>query len=220
MLYDVLNNYHPKIKLTIKTNPQRFLDTQITHINGTIETQVHGKKTKLPIPWTSNVPDRYKRNSIKTELYRAKRISSNFTNEVTVIRNNFESPGYSKRFGNSILREFNTVEENGETDFIIAPWLFEEKKKVVFVEIPFYLKNEISSKQFIENFGKFTNNTFYVRIKWLTQKTKNLLRIKDKSLRQACKIYKGACSCGESHIGEMVRNTLEIMLITHHIGRC
>ena len=39
VLYDALNNYHPKIKLTIETNPQRFLDTEIIHINGTIETQ-------------------------------------------------------------------------------------------------------------------------------------------------------------------------------------
>ena len=44
MLYDTLSNYHPKIKLTTDTNPQRFLDTKITHINGTIETRVHYKK--------------------------------------------------------------------------------------------------------------------------------------------------------------------------------
>ena len=113
------------------------MDTEITHINGTIETRVHRKKTKLPIPWTSNIPKRYKRNSIKTELYRAKRISSNFTSEVTVIRNKFESAGYPKRFVNSIIREFNAVKENDESDFIIPPWLFEEKKKVVLVEIPF-----------------------------------------------------------------------------------
>ena len=129
MLYNAINNYHPKIKLTIETNPQRLLDTEITHINGTIETRVHRKKTKLPIPWTSNIPKRYKRNSIKTELYRAKRISSNFTSEVTVIRNKFESAGYPKRFVNSIIREFNAVKENNESDFIIPPWLFEGKEE-------------------------------------------------------------------------------------------
>ena len=60
MLYDALNNYHAKIKLTIETNSQRLLDTEIIHINGTIETKVQRKKTKLPIPWTSNIPKRYK----------------------------------------------------------------------------------------------------------------------------------------------------------------
>ena len=189
-------------------------------------------------PWTSNISKRYKRNSIKTELYRAKRISSNFTSEVAVIRNKFESAGYPKRFVNSIIREFNAVKENEESDFIIPPWLFEGKKKVVLVEIPFCLKNEISSKHFIKKFNKFTNNTFDVRIKWLTQKVKNLFRLKDKSLHQACKIYKGICSCVESYIGETVRNvegvgvsttiqqrcrihqnTLKIMSITCFIGR-
>ena len=140
------------------------MDTEITHINGTIETQVHRKKTKLPIPWTSSIPKRYKRNSIKTELYRAKRISSNFTSEVTVIRNKFESAGHPKRFVNSIIREFNAVKENDESDFIIPPWLFEGKKKVFLVEIPFCLKNEISSKHFIKKFNKFTNSTFDVRL--------------------------------------------------------
>ena len=206
VLYDALNNYHPKIKLTIETNPQRFSDTEIIHINGTIETKVHRKKTKLPIPWTSNISKRYKRNSIKTELYRAKRISSKFASEVTVIRNKFESAGYPKRFVNSIIREFNAVKENDESDFIIPPWLFEEKKKIVLVEIPFCLKNEILSKHFINKFDKLTNNTFDVRIKWLTQKVKNLFRVKDKSLHQACKIYKGVCSCGESYIGGTIRN--------------
>ena len=205
-LYDALNNYHPKIKLTIESNPQRLLDTEITHINGTKETRVHRKKTKSPIPWTSNIPKRYKINSIKTELYRAKPISSNFTSEVTVIRNKFKSAGYPKRFVNSIIREFNAVKENDEIDFIIPHWLFEEKKKVVLVEIQFCLKNELSSKHFTKKFDKFTNNTFDVRIKWLIQKVKNLFRIKDKSFHQACKIYKGVCSCGANYIDETVKN--------------
>ena len=102
LLYDALSKYHSKIKLTIETHPQRFWDSEITHINGTIEIRVHRNKTKLPIPWTSNIPKRYKRNAIETELHRTKRISSNFTSEVTFIRNKFESAGYHKRFVNPI----------------------------------------------------------------------------------------------------------------------
>ena len=59
-----------------------------------------------------------------------------------------------------MIREFNAVnavKENNESDFIIPPWLFEEKKKVVLLEIPFCLKNEISSKHFIKKSDKFTN---------------------------------------------------------------
>ena len=71
MLYDMLNNYHPKIKLTIETNPQRFLDTETTHIISTIERWVQGKKRKLLIPWTSNIPKWHKRNPLR-QLYCAK----------------------------------------------------------------------------------------------------------------------------------------------------
>ena len=42
---DTLNNYHPKMKLIIETNSQIFLDTEITHINGTIETKIPRKIT-------------------------------------------------------------------------------------------------------------------------------------------------------------------------------
>ena len=70
-----------------------------------IETWVHRKKTKLPTPWTSNIPKLYKRNTIKAELYQAKRISSNFTNEVNLIRT--KNP---IRFVNSVIHEFTTAQ--------------------------------------------------------------------------------------------------------------
>ena len=66
------------------------------------------------------------------------------------------------------------------------------------------MKNESSSKQFIKKFDKFTSDMFGV--KWLTKKVKTLFRVKNKSLHQACKIYKGVCSFGESYIGETIRN--------------
>ena len=43
---------------------------------------------------------------------------------------------------------------------------------------------------------------FDMRLKWLTKKAKTLFKV----LHQACKIYKGVCSCGESYIGETIRN--------------
>ena len=110
------------------------------------------------------------------------------------------------RFVNSIIHEFTTVQTNEDIEFIIPPWLFEVKKKIVLVEVPYCLKNESSSKQFIKKFDKFTNDTFNVRIKWLAKKIKTLFKAKDKSLHQACKIYKGVCSCGEIYIGKTIRN--------------
>ena len=77
-----------------------------------IETRVHRNKTKLPTPWTSNIPKRYKRNTIKVELDRAKRISSNFINEVTLIRNKVKSARYHMLFVNSVIHEFTTIQTN------------------------------------------------------------------------------------------------------------
>ena len=101
------------------------------HDNGMIETRVYRKKTKLPTPQTSNIRKRYKRNNIKAELYQAKRISSNFTNEVTLIKNKFKPAGYPMPFVNSIIHDFTTAQTNEDSEFFIPPWVIEIKKKIV-----------------------------------------------------------------------------------------
>ena len=87
-LYKRLNNYHPNIKLTIEINPNKFLDTEIIDNEGAIETKVYRKTTKLPVPWALNIPKWYKRNTINTDLHRAKRIASNLDNELVIIKKN------------------------------------------------------------------------------------------------------------------------------------
>ena len=39
-LLEVLNNYHPNIKLTYEINPEKFLDTKIFYNNSSITTKV------------------------------------------------------------------------------------------------------------------------------------------------------------------------------------
>ena len=50
LLFKKLNNYHPKIKLTIEVNPPKFLGTEIMILNNEIVTSVHRKESKLPVP--------------------------------------------------------------------------------------------------------------------------------------------------------------------------
>ena len=83
------------------------------------------------------------------------------------------------RFVNSTIHEFTTSQINEDNEFIIPPWLFEVKKKLVLVEIPYCLKNESSSKKFVKKFDKFINDMFEVWIKWLTKKGKTLFRVED-----------------------------------------
>ena len=61
-----MNKYHPNINLTIEINPKKFLDTQVITKNGKIESAIYRKSAKLPVPWSSNIPKRYRRNEIKT----------------------------------------------------------------------------------------------------------------------------------------------------------
>ena len=58
----------------------------------------------------------------------------------------------------------------------------------------------------MRKFHNFAGSKFDTRIKWITRKTKTLFKLKDKCLHPACKIYHGNCSCGETCIGEAIRN--------------
>ena len=49
-LFKKLNNYHPKIKLTIEINPPKFLDTGFIISNNEVATSVHRKESKLAVP--------------------------------------------------------------------------------------------------------------------------------------------------------------------------
>ena len=69
--YNALSFYHENIKLTLESDPTKFLDTEIIRSNGKIKTQVYSKMTKLRVHWTSKIPVKYKRNALQenfTEL--------------------------------------------------------------------------------------------------------------------------------------------------------
>ena len=141
------------------------------------------KETKLPIPWSSKVPKRYKRNVVVGDLHRTKRIGFDFDQEVTNIKMKYRKADFPQRYVNSIIRKFYE-EQQKTTDpnsFLIPPGLFneEEDKGFLLVEIPFFEKNELLSKTFLKKFDAYTNSRFRVSIKWLTKKTKTLFPLKD-----------------------------------------
>ena len=80
-MFNDVNNYHPKINLTLELNPKRFLDSNLEIENGILITSTHRKETKLPTPWNSKIPKKYKRNVIFGDLHRSKLISTDFTKE-------------------------------------------------------------------------------------------------------------------------------------------
>ena len=79
-----------------------FLDS--ININGAYKFSVYWKNTKLASPWTSKTPKRYKRNTINGDVHRSKRISSNFNEEIPVIKEKFMNADYPLRFINNMKR--------------------------------------------------------------------------------------------------------------------
>ena len=67
---------------------------------------MYRNSTKLPVPWSSSIPKRYKRNTITTDLYRAKRIPTNLDNELVIIKKKFLAVDYPHRFINSVINTF------------------------------------------------------------------------------------------------------------------
>ena len=97
-LFGKLNNYHLNIKLTIKVNPSKFLDTEIMIKNGIIETTVPVEESKIPNHWSSAVTKKYKRNAILGDLHRAHKISSNFELEKQRIKKKYLSVNFPYDF--------------------------------------------------------------------------------------------------------------------------
>ena len=105
-MFDRLNNYHPNIKLSIDVNPSKFLDAKLTNINGAYKLNVYWKNRKLPSPWSSKTPKRYKQNIINSGLHHSKRISSDLNEKISLMKEKFMKTDYQLCFNNSIVNEF------------------------------------------------------------------------------------------------------------------
>ena len=58
--FHAINNYHENIKSTIELSPSKFLDTQLKNIEGKYITKVNRKENKIPIHWSSKIPNQRK----------------------------------------------------------------------------------------------------------------------------------------------------------------
>ena len=105
-LFKALNSYHKNIKLTTEINPIKFLNTHLHNKDGTYVTKVYRKKAKIPAHWFLQIPNRYKRNSINVDLHRAKKIFTNFKEEIKFIRNKFIKADFPFPFINSVIKDF------------------------------------------------------------------------------------------------------------------
>ena len=85
-LFQIMNSHHLNIKLTVETNPTKFLDTAFSkNRDGSVTTKFFRKTGKLPTFWNSQILKRYKRNNIRGDLHRAFKIASDFDKKVQTI---------------------------------------------------------------------------------------------------------------------------------------
>ena len=151
-LLENLNSYHPNITFTAEENPDRFLDTSFNYQDGNFITRVYQKPGKLQIHWKSAIPERWKSNTILGALHRAKRIATNWKEEVKVIKQSFIKSGYSAKIVNEVIHDFENP--RGEETIIPAHW-FDERTKIG-IRLPFCSKNEMESKRFIKKLNTYT----------------------------------------------------------------
>ena len=152
----------------------------------------------------SKLPKRYKRNAINGELYRSKRIATNFKEEETRIRRKYQTAGYPIRFVNSVINDFNSIPV--PDDVIIPTWLFEERRTMV-IYLPYSPENEEYSKRLLEKLNSFSQQKCIIKISWKTKTIRSLFTLKDKVTHISNVIYHGICSCNADYYGETDRNS-------------
>ena len=185
-------------------NQKKYFDVRVDLFSNST-TSIHRKPNKMATHWSSQIPKRYKRNAINGDLNRSYRIGMDFDLEKQMIRTKFKNAGFPTRFTESVINQFEMkLDTSSET--IIPEFLFKEPRKFILIEIPFCEENESLSKRFLDKLKSFTKNDIDFAIKWSTKKVRQLFNVKNKNPHPACKIYEGICSCGDSYVGETVRN--------------
>ena len=197
-IFEKLNNYPPKITLTVEVNPRKFLDTEVMVKNGIIETSVVVKESKIPHYWSSAVPKKYKINAILGDLHRAHKILSNFELEKQHIRKKYFSVNFPCNF---IQLTFKSYQQKCKS--LLPNWLFEEKyRKKNYIRIPFCQSNEHFVLKFIRKLQGFTEEKYFFLIILKTRHIRSLFDLKDKTCHFSSVVHEGKYGCGENYIGE------------------
>ena len=181
-----LNSYHPKIRFTVEKNLSKFLDTKLVLDEGKYKTSVSRNK-KIPTHWSTQIPKKIKRNTVTNDLHRAKKICSNFDEELKIIRDKYDKASYPPKLVDSVIKSF---EEKHKANRNKENQTEEEPKPFILMRFPYCEKNEKISKHFLEKIRQLTQNKCSFNIIWQSKKIKTLFKIKDPIVHKASVIYK------------------------------
>ena len=169
--------------------------------------KLHRNERQLAIRGASNIPKRYKGNAINGYLNRAASIVSTFTEEIPTIKRKSLNADCPFIFVNSAIKQFNEkYNSNTQDGYIIPPDFFDIFKLLVLAEIQSCSRNETLSKRFINKFHELTNNSYEIRIKWITKKVKQLFKPKSRNPHPPYVICEEVCACEQRYIGEARSN--------------
>ena len=84
------------------------------------------------------------------------------------------------------MNDFKNSKE--EEQLIIAEWLFDQRKKVLF-KLPYCPSNEIDVNRFIDKIESFTNGKLKFIVLWSTRNIKSLFSFKNRVRHLSCVIY-------------------------------
>ena len=162
------NNNHINVNYTVEVYLEMLLDTKMIYKKNSITTKVYRDKRMLPVHWSSQIPKRYNRNAITSDLNAATRMVSVPGNEIPEIKRKFLSTDYPLRFINSVIKQFSQKSSEMD-DFIVPSSLFEILKKIVFLEIPCFPKN-IKLLQSDSPKGLMKLQIFHMVYVWITKR--------------------------------------------------
>ena len=205
-----LNAKHQNITFTKETelnNKLSFLDITITKANNKFETSIFRKPTftGLAMNYLSSEPLLYKLNAVRTLIYRAYHLSSNyinFDNEINFLKTFFHNNCFPSHIIDTITKKFLTRIYHPVTTTTVA-------KQTIYLSFPYLgyisekIKDEINSlthKRFPHlNLKIVFRNTFSIG---------SIFKHKEKLSKPLCSgiIYKYECLiCKDQYIGSTIR---------------
>ena len=84
---------------------------------------------------------------ISEDLHRIRVIASKFDTEIKTFKTKYSKARYPRRFIKSVIRDFTTFFDEGQS-LVIPPNLFKSKKPFSLFEMLYFDQNKIASKRF------------------------------------------------------------------------
>ena len=220
--HSYLNSKHPSINFTAETEIDRklsFLDCLVSRDGSRFNTSVYRKDsfTGLGSSFYSFCPINFKINAIKTLLYRAYNVCSNFSSlheEFSFLTSFFQRNGYCSFFVQKYIKSFL---DRKFGSVVVSPPV----KPDLFISLPYFGPKSLKMKEeLLSLYKKFIPQKTISFILSNCNSIGSLFHYKDKlpTHMLSSVVYEYCCSqCESGYVGMTSRNLY--MRISEHMGK-